>query len=362
MPRPSGGEVVDVGFDNERPKGRPPTLSSGRSTLRAQSPQPERSKFSSSRPGVGLSAESPIRSSSKAITGSRPTTAVSSKDFREGQKVKMKRPNNQPGYADGTILRKNVDGTYVVRYDGDQIERAVKAIHITVPKDAVSIDESKTNDPSADIYFVGEKVEAPFKGSSKAYSGKVIVDNKDGTYAIKFDDGDEDPRVPESKIKRTGDPNLAMKVNATGASSHSYRMGEKIEARYNGGMTWLPGMVISVDRDTGHCDIRYDNGREEKTVDAKYIRARTDLSSSRQPGTSDSDSDMPSFSLNDKIEARHRGGPKWYAGRICHVNNDGSYNIRYADGEEESKVPGRFIRTVPGNDIGTRPSTGARRY
>ena len=44
---------------------------------------------------------------------------------------------------------------------------------------------------SADVFFVGETVEAPFRGKG-SYSGKVIKDNKDGTYHIKFADGDED--------------------------------------------------------------------------------------------------------------------------------------------------------------------------
>jgi uncharacterized protein (DUF2147 family) len=300
------------------------------------------------------------------LTGSRPQSAIASKEFSAGQKVKMKRPNNQPGYADGTIIRKNADGTYVVQYDGDQIDREVKAMRITIARESATIDESKSNDPSSDIFFVGEKVEAPFKGSSKSFPGKVIVDNKDGTYAIKFEDGDEDPRVPESKIRRIGDPNSAMKgsvsaSSTSGASAHTYRMGEKIEARYNGGMTWLSGQILSIDRD-GKYDIRYENGREERKVEPRYVRPRSDISASNRSDSIHSDTESSSFSLNDKVEARHRGGPKWYAGRITLVDNDGTYSIRYADGENETRVPARFIRFIPGTDLSSRPAGAGRRY
>ena len=38
----------------------------------------------------------------------------------------------------------------------------------------------------------GDKVEARCKGSTRHYPGKIFMDNRDGTFDVKFDDGDRD--------------------------------------------------------------------------------------------------------------------------------------------------------------------------
>ena len=38
------------------------------------------------------------------------------------------------------------------------------------------------------------------------YKGKILSDNKDGTYHVRFEDNDEDTRVPHSAIKRLESP------------------------------------------------------------------------------------------------------------------------------------------------------------
>ena len=40
------------------------------------------------------------------------------------------------------------------------------------------------------------------------------------------------------------------------------------------------------------------------------------------------------FRVNDKVEARHRGGSKWYPGVVRLVDPRGTYCIRYADGDQ----------------------------
>ena len=55
---------------------------------------------------------------------------------------------------------------------------------------------------SSDKLREGDKVEARCKGSKKHYPGKIFMDNRDGTYDVKFDDGDRDREVPKSSISR----------------------------------------------------------------------------------------------------------------------------------------------------------------
>jgi hypothetical protein len=42
------------------------------------------------------------------------------------EKVKVKKPNNEPGLNDGKIVRKDADGTYVVSYENGTVEEKVK--------------------------------------------------------------------------------------------------------------------------------------------------------------------------------------------------------------------------------------------
>ena len=55
--------------------------------------------------------------------------------------------------------------------------------------------------------------------------------------------------------------------------------------------------------------------------------------------------------VGDKVEADYRGNGKYYPGKIGRVNNDGTYDVDYDDGEKESKVEQKLIRLVAKNTI-----------
>jgi hypothetical protein len=52
------------------------------------------------------------------------------------------------------------------------------------------------------------------------------------------------------------------------------------------------------------------------------------------------------FSLGQEIEARYRSKPKWFPGKISRVNDDGSFDISYHDGEKEFGVRETNIQAV----------------
>ena len=54
-----------------------------------------------------------------------------------------------------------------------------------------------------------------------------------------------------------------------------------------------------------------------------------------------------SFFVGDKVEARSKGGAKYFAGRITSKNRDGTYDIKYNDGDEERNIPARSIKSLP---------------
>merc|ERR1719224_269902 len=54
----------------------------------------------------------------------------------------------------------------------------------------------------------------------------------------------------------------------------------------------------------------------------------------------------------DKVEARHGGGSKWYPGTITRCRLNGSYDIRYDDGDREQGVKADYVRGLDGDSKG----------
>jgi hypothetical protein len=54
------------------------------------------------------------------------------------------------------------------------------------------------------------------------------------------------------------------------------------------------------------------------------------------------------MSKGDIVEARYRGGSKYYKGKIKRDNGDGTYDIDYDDGEQEKGVAQRLIQKISG--------------
>eukprot|EP00938_MAST-03A_sp_MAST-3A-sp1_P007372 g7372.t1 len=51
------------------------------------------------------------------------------------------------------------------------------------------------------------------------------------------------------------------------------------------------------------------------------------------------------FRIGDRVAVKYKGGPDWFECTIIGINANGSYHVRYPDGEEESRV--RWIRSLP---------------
>ncbi|KAK7232726.1 hypothetical protein SO694_00037047 [Aureococcus anophagefferens] len=46
------------------------------------------------------------------------------------------------------------------------------------------------------------------------------------------------------------------------------------------------------------------------------------------------------------VEAKWRGGERWWPGRVAFVREDGAFDVKYDDGEEEERVPAYFVRPL----------------
>ena len=60
--------------------------------------------------------------------------------------------------------------------------------------------------------------------------------NRDGTYDVRYDDGDEERRVESRMIRRLGGASSPRGRGAMDSDAdESYKMGDKVEARFKGG-------------------------------------------------------------------------------------------------------------------------------
>jgi hypothetical protein len=98
----------------------------------------------------------------------------------------------------------------------------------------------------------GDKVECLYKGKgTKWFSGKVSRVNRDGTFDIRYDDGDVENGAVALHIRRQHDQFVARYPSVL-------REGMRVEARFRGKSKYYPGVIRRENRD-GTFDIDYND-------------------------------------------------------------------------------------------------------
>jgi hypothetical protein len=127
--------------------------------------------------------------------------------------------------------------------------------------------------------------------------------------------------------------------------------GSKVEARYRGGSRYYKGKITRK-RLNGTFDILYDDGEKEMGVDKEMIKSAGGGGGSARKSKSrmDSDDDMGGDDLAEgsKVEARYRGGSRYYKGKITRKRLNGTFDILYDDGEKEMGVDKEMIKSAGG--------------
>ena len=289
----------------------------------------------------------------------------------------------------GAITAVNQDGTYDIGYDDGDAESNVDAslIRRVAGSDYVAHASSNAVEAEADVeagsaplppcqqFSVSERVECRYGGGETYYPGSIAAVNEDGTYRIRYDDGDVESNVDASFIRRATGSDAAAHVPSNGVEAaagaqtdkatspaplpprQQFSVSERVECRYGGGETYYPGSIAAVNGD-GTYNIGYDDGDAESNVDGSLIRgvAAADGSSNAVEAEADTatTSEQPpprqQFTVFERVECRYGGGETYYPGSISAVNEDGTYNIGYDDGDAESNVDGSLIRGVAAAD------------
>src|SRR3546814_2920419 len=105
-----------------------------------------------------------------------------------------------------------------------------------------------------------------------------------------------------------------------------------VEARFRGGARWYGARVTAKNRD-GTYDLHYDDGDDERRIDTKLIRRVGGVSGVDEKGVDKLDEPRETFRVGQRVDGRFRGR-SWHPGRVVSVNRDGTYDLRYEDGDE----------------------------
>ncbi|KAL8001569.1 putative EF-hand domain, Tudor domain, EF-hand domain pair, Agenet domain, plant type, PUB [Plasmopara halstedii] len=327
------------------------------------------------------------------------------RSLRVGDSVKAKYKRGTK-YFPGTITRERTDGTYDIQFeDGDIAERV----------DEKSIQQVEKVGDQKFKFQVGDIVKAPFERSSKLYRGKISRVHSDGTYDVDFDDGDKDTHIGAKKIQvenlintkkvvlKAGDAVKArfkkgtnffdgkisrvrsdgtydIKYDDGDAEKHvaidlievlerqktddvdksrleksfqRFKIGDKVRARYNKGSKKVKGEIIAVHRDDTY-DIRYDDGDKEKHVLIKDIELEVEERESRKIASI--------LKVGEAVEATYQNGVKMFAAKISKVYIDGTYDVTFLDGDFEQRVSRSRIKTIKESEKSTFVSKNQRVY
>lgn len=128
-------------------------------------------------------------------------------------------------------------------------------------------------------FNAGDRVKAKFRGGEAYYPGRVSVVQADGLYRIVYDDNDEEPNVPESRIMLIdGEANMSGAASVASAfiGMNTYKVGDKVEALYYNGTKWYKGEVkgfayVEAKKSFAY-DVLYEDGDREKQVLEANVR------------------------------------------------------------------------------------------
>merc|ERR1712054_488601 len=188
----------------------------------------------------------------------------------------------------------------------------------------------------------GDRVEAKVKGWTKYYGGEITRVHSDGTYDIKFDDGERKQNVKQSELKG-GDNEENDSRRSSGTSPKNQRStgkkirhGDRVEAKVKGWTKYYGGEVIRVN-DDGTYDIKFDDGERKRGVKTSEIKGGKDdddesdyddRRSKRSKSPKKKSSTGKKIRRGDRVEAKVKGWTKYYGGEVTRVNDDGTYDIK----------------------------------
>ena len=207
------------------------------------------------------------------------------------------------------------DGTYDVRFDDGAIARGVPAGAILAADDDGGSGGAAASPVSPAPLRIGDAVDC--RGSKKKCFGAIAGCNGDGTYDVKFADGDLAQAVPEAAI-------LRMQGSASPAAGAA--------AFFDIGNTvYAPAPASSAERlhkceivgynDDDTYEVRFINGGVSKVGAELIVREEGIL--------------LPRYEIGARAFAPAQGSDELYPCKVKATNGDGTLELLFDDGEED---------------------------
>ena len=223
--------------------------------------------------------------------------------------------------------------------------------------------------PGLNKFDIGSRIEARYRGKSRYYPGEIARIRLNGTYDINYDDGEKELSVHQDLIRPVAQPSVrfADEVGnniSLSSDKEAFNVGDEVEAKFRGkGTRWYKGKITRV-RPNGTYDVQYDDGDRETGLSLDNIR-KVSKDAGNSIIVSGLDTDM-ALSIGVRVEARYRGGPRYYSGVISRVRLNGSFDVDYDDGEKETGVSRDLIRLLDenliNNDVNSVTSSGSSSF
>merc|ERR1711865_710582 len=130
-------------------------------------------------------------------------------------------------------------GSYDIKFEDGERKRGITESQIEGggDDDRDRDRDSRSSSSSAKKRREGDRVKAKVSGWTKFYSGEITRVNSDGTYDIKFEDGERKRGVTESQIEGGGSDDRDRdrdRDRDSGSSSSKKREGDKVKAKCTG--------------------------------------------------------------------------------------------------------------------------------
>lgn len=204
------------------------------------------------------------------------------------------------------------------------------------------------------------------KGTKTTRQGKIVACRMDNTFDVLVRDlghTETFKRVPMKALRPLGKPVVYMQgAKVTVKQRDEYLRGSIQCCRTNGSydvklrknhklLSNVMPELLSPDHDDGDDDDDEDEEGDEqqekktwKDRDSPRQDRRRKDESDDDGKQSDEDSFEPEFEKGESIEARYQGKAAYFPGKIAKVFTNGTYDIAYDDGDEESRVASHLIR------------------
>jgi hypothetical protein len=280
--------------------------------------------------------------------------------LQEGDKVEGNF-RGQGTWLAATVDRIRPDSSFDLDYANGEHERRMPAESVRRPVAAAAPTTTTVEPQPPAALQEGDRVEGNYHSKGRWYPARIDRIRADGTMDLDYDDGEHERRMAPENVRRpllattsgaphevtgkaahlahsaahaTAQPGLqthstAPLMNAVSMATAGLHVGQKVMCDYRGKNRWYPATITAINQDATY-NVDYDDGEKETSVRAARVTPMEITSASR---------DLVTFQLGDKVDVLYAHSNRKFPARITKAHGDGSFDVRYDDGEKEQHVP-----------------------